>query len=470
MKRLGYIALAAVLLIVSYTVAGWNSKRSGADHSAESARTILYYQCPMHPGFKSDKPGAAPCCGMEMEPVFAGGETAGKEASPSLPPGTLHISTEKQQVIGVRTGVVERSSSARTIRLLGRVAADETRLYKIKAAADGWIQEVYPVTTGSFVKKGQPLASFYTPDFYVTGQNYISALLNLDRRAPGTERTVQTFEDTLRSLGADSPQLEEMKRTRQVSRNIVISAPATGFVIFRDVSAGLRFEKGEELFRIAELDPLWIYAELYENEARYVRAGARAKVTHPQLGERFSARVSDVLAQFDSTSRTMKVRLEVANPRHLLRPEMFVDVEFPLNLPPSLTVPAEAVLDTGMQKTVFVDRGAGVFEPRRVETGWRMDNRVEIVKGLMDGERIVVSGNFLIDSETRLQGLASGYQAAGELDPVCGMTVDPDKPGALKSEHQGKSYYFCNPSCKESFEKEPQRYAAEGKHDQGTAR
>ncbi|RPJ80712.1 MAG: hypothetical protein EHM18_18070, partial [Acidobacteria bacterium] len=176
MKRLGYLVAAILIIIAFYTVTGWNSKRSGPGTSAESAKTLLYYHCPMHPGFKSDKPGTAPCCGMELEPVYAGGEAAGEKAKPSLPPGTIHISADKQQIIGVRTGVVERSSSARTIRLLGRVAADENRLYKIKAAADGWIQEVFPVTTGSFVKKGQPLASFYTPDFFVTGQNYVASL------------------------------------------------------------------------------------------------------------------------------------------------------------------------------------------------------------------------------------------------------------------------------------------------------
>lgn len=463
MKKLGYILLLLVLIVVSYSVAAWNSRRSSGGSSTQSAKTLLYYHCPMHPGFKSDKPGTAPCCGMELEPVYAGEETGVTQAKRSLPPGAVQISSQKQQIIGVRTGVVQRSSTGRTLRLLGRVVADETRVYKVKAAADGWIQEVYPVTTGSFVKKGQPLASFYTPDFITTAQYYVSALANLDRRVVGTERSLQTYEDTLRGLGADSVQLDEMKKTRQIARSILLSAPASGFVLLREVSEGLRFQKGEELYRIAELGHVWIYADLYENEARYVRAGARARIVHPQMGEQFTARVSDALPQFDPTSRTLKVRLEVDNPRNTLRPEMFVDVEFPLNLSATLTVPAEAVLDSGVHKTVFVDLGDGVFEPRRVETGWRMDNTVEILKGLMEGDKIVISGNFLIDSESRLQGLASGYRTPGEVDPVCGMTVDAAKAGVLKSEHQGRTYYFCNPSCKESFDKDPQRYVSKAK-------
>jgi Cu(I)/Ag(I) efflux system membrane fusion protein len=458
MNRRSYIFFAIALVVVLGAAAAFNSFRSQGQNTAQSAKTILYYQCPMHPGFKSDRPGIAPCCGMEMEPVYAGSQTAGTEAQAALPPGAVKISTEKQQAIGVRVGVVAKSTSERTLRLLGRVAPDETRLYKMKAAADGWVQEVYPVTTGSFVKKGQPLASFYTPDFFVTGQNYIAALFNLDRKYPNTEKTVQTFEDILLGYGADEAQIEEIKETRQVSRSILLRAPATGFVLLREAFEGLRFQKGDELFRIADLERVWIYADLYENEARYIRAGATADLIHPQMGQHFTARVSDVLPQFDGSTRTLKVRLEVNNPRYTLRPDMFVDVSFPLHVPPSLTVPAEAVLDSGIRKMVFVDLGDGVLEPRRVETGWRMNDRIEILKGLMEGEKIVVSGNFLIDSESRLQGLASGYNVSAEIDPVCGMSVDPEKPGTLTSAIQGKTYYFCSASCKQKFDSDPQRY------------
>jgi len=415
----------------------------------------------MHPGFKSDKPGVAPCCGMELEPVYEGAAADVVEAKQSVPKGAVHVSSEKQQLIGVRTGTVQKSSSERSMRLLGRVVPDETHLYPVKAAVDGWIQDVYPVTAGSMVKQGQPLASYYSPDFYAVEANFLFALTNQDKRVLNdwTKQAV-TLEDQLRGFGMDPAQIEEIKKTRQLIRNVTIAAPGAGLVQLRQVSPGLRFQKGDELYRIVGLDRLWVYADLYENEARYFRPGVTATVVHPQMGEHFRARVSDALPQFDPATRTMKVRLEVDNPKHLLRPDMFVDVEFPLNLPASLAVPAEAVLDTGLQKTVFVDLGNGYFEPRRVETGWRMDNQVEITKGLMEGERIVVSGNFLIDSESRLQGLASGYKATEEVDPVCGMTVDPAKPTALKGVVDGHTYYFCAEFCKESFLKEPQKYLA----------
>jgi len=400
---------------------------------------------------------------MELEPVYEGTKTDGVAAKVVLPKGAVHISSEKQQMIGVRISRVEKSSTGRSLRLLGRVVPDEARLYKVKAAVDGWIQDVYPVTAGTLVKKGDPLASFYSPDFYAVEQNFLFALTNQDKKVfADTTRQVQTLEDNLRGFGMDPEQLEEIKKTRVGTRNVVISAPGSGLVVLRDVSAGLRFQKGDELYRIVGLDKVWIYADLYENEARYFRAGGTARVTQPQMGAQFDARISDVLPQFDPTTRTFKVRLQADNPEYILRPDMFVDVDFPLDLPPSLAVPAGAVLDTGTQKTVFVDLGNGYFEPRRVETGWRMDNQIEIVKGLMEGEKIVVSGNFLIDSESRLQGLASGYQSDDVVDPVCGMTVDPTKAKALASVFEGQNYYFCSQLCKEAFDKDPRRYLRGG--------
>ncbi|OPY75416.1 MAG: Cation efflux system protein CusB precursor [Syntrophorhabdus sp. PtaU1.Bin153] len=198
-----------------------------------------------------------------------------------------------------------------------------------------------------------------------------------------------------------------------------------------------------------------------------MKPGRKVKVTIPHQKKEFHAVVSKVLPQFDAASRTLKVRLEMDNPAYVLRPDMFVDVEFPVTLPPALIVPADAILDSGLKKTVFVDRGNGFFEPRQVETGWRLGDRVEITRGLMAGEQIVVSGNFLIDSESRMKMAAAGMQGTAKKpgervkDPVCGMEVDPksSKGAGLFIEHDGKAYYFCMPECKQEFVKNPQHYA-----------
>ena len=377
--------------------------------------------------------------------------------SVSLPSGTVKISNEKQQVIGVRTGMVEKSAVTRTLRLLGRVAPDEARIFKIKAAVDGIIKEVYPSTTGSMVKKGQHLASYYSPDIYAAEQGYLIALSS-DRYRSNLQ--VQVNESRLYFLGMSDSQIEELKETGQISENIVLQAPATGFVLAREVSPELRFQKGDELYRIAELDRVWIFADIYESEARYLQPRVIAKVLHPQLGKEFHARVSDVLPLFDTTTRTLKVRLEADNPGFFLKPDMFVDVELPISLPPAIAVPADAVLDSGLKKTVFVDLGNGLFEPREVETGWRFDNRVEIKKGLSLGERIVMSGTFLIDSESRMELAATGMYGKLSKDPVCGLDVSINKAekAGLKIIYKGRAYYFSSDECKARFDKNPDQF------------
>ena len=255
-------------------------------------------------------------------------------------------------------------------------------------------------------------------------------------------------------------QIEDIGRTRQYTENIQIRSPATGFVTFRNVSKGLRFDKGTELYRIADLSRVWILADVFENEASFFKPGMRVKVELPSQNKTLYARMSHVLPQFDPATRTLKIRLEAENPGYLLRPDMFVDVELPVTFPPAIVVPAAAVLDLGMRKTVFVAREEGLFEPRQVETGWRFGNRVEIVKGLDPGERIVVSGNFLIDSESRMELAASGRYGTLARDPVCGSDVAVKKAekAGRASVHKGKLYYFSSAECKQEFDRNPDRY------------
>jgi YHS domain-containing protein len=255
-------------------------------------------------------------------------------------------------------------------------------------------------------------------------------------------------------------QIEEIGRTRQYTENIQLRAPAKGFVIVRNVSKGLRFDKGTELYRIADLSRVWILAEVFENEASFFKPGMLAKVELPYQKKTLYARMSNVLPQFDPATRTLKVRLVADNPGYAMRPDMFVNVELPVSGPPAIVVPVDAVLDSGLKKTVFVDRGNSFFEPRQVETGRLLGERVEIARGLMPGEKIVVSGNFLLDSEARMQKAAAGITGKIAHDPVCGMNVDEDSARAAGNylEYRGQTYFFCDPKDREDFRKEPERY------------
>ena len=395
---------------------------------------------------------------------------ADEEDSGQFPAGTVRISPERQQLVGVRTGIVEKTAGTQAMRVLGRVAVDETRVYRIIAAVDGWIQDVPPIATGSLVAKNEVLASFYSPEFLSAQQSYIFALGSLarvksDSKEPPqqislTKLNVTQYEDTLRNLGMGDLQIKEIAKTRAYTEKIRITAPAAGFILSRNISPGQRFDKGYEWYRLADLSRIWILTDTYEKEARYLPPGKIVTVSHPALGMTLQAKVSQTLPQFDAASRTLKVRLEAENPQYLLKPDMFVDVEIPVTSAPAITVPADAILDSGRRKTVFVDRGKGFFEPREVETGLRLGGRVEVVKGLEPGERIVLSGNFLVDSESKLSLAASGMQPLLEKDPVCGEEVSPRKAEKLgrRVVHRGQSFFFCSDEHKQQFEKNPDLY------------
>jgi RND family efflux transporter MFP subunit len=407
MKRTVYtlalvFALAGAALSLSLL-----SQRSLAGKSRPSRR-ILYYVDPMHPSYKSDKPGIAPDCNMRLEPVYADERAAGHGTAAAT------LSAEQQQRIGIQVSAVERQTATHTIRLFGRVAPDETRIYKLLAGMDGVVREISPVTTGSRVSAGQWLATFSAPELRAPIQGYIVSLDVIDRQKEGgaqapaqiqaAKESSQQALDRLLNLGLSKIQLEEIMRTRAVPTDLKVYAPADGIVLARNVAIGQRFDKNTEWFRIADLKRVWVTADVFENDAAYIKPGRTASVALPGGGAAATARVSEVLPEFDAGSRTLKVRLELDNSSYSFRPDMFVDVRLPVALPPAIAIPVEAVIDSGLRQTVFVDCGGGRFESREVRTGWRFDGRVQIVAGLEEGERIVTSANFLLDSETRMQG------------------------------------------------------------------
>lgn len=499
MKKTLPIVLLCVLVPFSFVIGSWYNRRSLAKAESATGRKVLYYVDPMHPAYKSDKPGIAPDCGMQLEPVYADAGAPPSTAESGVP-GTVNISAEQQQLIGLRIAPVERSSGSRTLRVLGRVAADETRVYRISAGLDGFVQAAFSNSVGTLVKKDEPLVSIAGADLRTAEQSFLYAAT----RAPENRNevvyqtdwrneTAKLAVDKLRTLGFTEGQIKELGEKRQIPDTLKLLSPASGFVLARNVATGQRFEKGTELFRIADLSHVWILADIFENEARYFQPGREAKVTLSQQGKTFTARVSSVLPQFDPASRTMKLRLETENPGYVLRPDMFVDVELTVPAPTGLSIPADALLDSGLKKQVFLDQGNGYFEPREVETGVRFGDRVQILKGLSAGDRIVVSGTFLVDSESKLRLAAAGaspnaaamhqhseadgdaHEAMGHhqpaasqvngalvKDPKCGMNVDPAKATAagLRLDYEGTTYYFCSKGCRDDFQKSPRKYLA----------
>ncbi len=413
------------------------------------ARKILYWQDPMHPAYKSDKPGVAPDCGMKLVPVYEGEAPAPE----SKAPGAVEINAQRQQLIGVRYGTAEISAGAETVRTTGKVAIDETRVSHIHSRTEGWIDHVYVDFTGDVVRKGQPLLTLYSPDLLATQQEYLLAIKarNAMRSSPiqgvaaDSISMVEASRRRLQLWDLTDAQIDEVERTGKPITNTTLFAPNSGYVMARNAFPNQKITPDAELYTVVDLSRVWVVASIFEYQAPMVHMGQAGVVSQPYGGGRsWHARVSYIQPQVDAQTRTIQVRLELVNPGLVLKPEMFVNVEFHSPGTPQLTVPAEAVLDTGLKKTVFLDLGAGHFEPREVETGQRVGDRIAVLRGLTAGDRVVTSGNFLINSESQLKAAAAGMagmpgmpgMAAGAESPQAGGAAKPaPAPGAGAHHH-----------------------------------
>lgn len=410
-------AVLGVVLLVAAFLAGFGY---GRWYGPRAAKTVVGqahgYHCPMHPNFRSDHPGECGICGMRLVPDEVDKPQAGGEDMSSMPMGTIHISTEKQQLIGVRSGVVEEAAGTHSFRAVGRVAVDETRIAKVQSKTEGWIDQVFVDFTGKQVEKGQPMLTLYSPELLASQHEYLLALKSqeiLRSSALGeSESLVRAARKRLELWDLSTEQIAGIEKSRLPVTNITLFAPIGGYVTTRNAFPKQRVMPETELYTVVDLSHVWIMADVFENEAAQVREGMAATIVLSNAdGRRVAANVNYIQPQIDPVTRTLKVRLEAANPGLLLKPEMFVNVEFAVSSPRRMSVPAEAVLDSGLRKTVYVDRGDGYLEPRSVETGDRIGERIEILSGLKAGERVVTSGNFLVDSESRLRSAASGMSS-----------------------------------------------------------
>jgi YHS domain-containing protein len=473
----------------------------------------------MHPAYRSDKPGIAPDCGMALEPVYAGDDPT---ANLQLAPGAVALSPEKQQIIGARVETVAKSSGARAIRTTGRVEADDNRVYRLTAVTDGRVQSLGDNPAGTLVKKDEVLATFYSKEFRNAEQAYLGSLTSVERlrntgREPdeknGGDANLRINEEQLRALGMGDPQIRDLARTKQITRDIEVTSPVDGVVLERNISREQRFEGHVELYRIADLSKVWILADLLGEDATLLRSGARVRVTVRELGKTLSATVSSAPPAFDPVSRTLKVRLEADNPGLKLRPDMFVDIEFDSKAPAGISVPADAILDSGLRKIVYVETSDGVFEPRTVEVGEAFGGRIAVKNGLAEGDRVVTAGNFMIDSESRMRtpapqsakapadpheaapamAQASGMNHAtangkpmmhetmasihetmsgsisespaieSTVDLACGMPLSAadTKTAKYSTIHHGHKFVFCSENCKKKFDSDPEKYTGE---------
>ena len=496
MKKTISAVAVALLMIVSYAA----GRRHTVENTREgtNSRRVLYWVDPMHPDYKSDHPGTAPDCGMALEPVYEEPGASSVASTTRTLDGSVGIDVDKQQLFGIRVATVERTRGNEKIRVLGRVVPEDTRVYRITAGSEGFIRETYNDSVGELVKKDQKLATSYLGDTLAVASGFLAATAGVPGAVgkdgnrtvpfPGAVNkqgvsSIQGYADRLRNLGLSDAQIKQMAESHQLPETVDIVSPADGFILARNITPGQHFDRSIEFYRIADLSKVWIVAEIFGSEVRDFRPGTLARVTLPDQGKVFSARVSSTLPQVDPMTRTLKLRLEADNPGLALRPEMFVNVELPVRVASGLTVPLDALIDSGREQRVFVERSKGRFEPRKVETGRRLSDRVEILRGLEEGERVVSAGTFLVDSESRLRSnpqppakpnphekvtprsngkAGQAVHASQVKDPACGMMIDSAKAVSARNtvDRDGVTYYFCSERCKQNFTREPAHYLA----------
>lgn len=452
-RVLGIMAFSVLTVVAGGTLvltSGCRSQKQ-ADQKIQAA-----YTCPMHPSYRSDKPGSCPICSMKLVPVESGATASdsgksGHEAHtgtaappspaggfPSGPPATIRIAPERQQQIGVKLTAAAVMPAAVEIRAVGKVAYDETRIAHVHTKVSGWIEDVFVAFVGATVRKGQPLFTLYSPDLVASQEEYLLALRaerelggsSFPRAAEGSRSLLEAVRRRLQLWDLTPEQIEALEKAGQVSKTVTIHSPVSGVVTERAVyHHGRTVTPDLDLYTIVDVSRVWVLAEVYEYEIPHVRVGQSAVAALPYETEKkpLTGRVTFIAPFLDPKTRTIQVRMEFPNSDLALKPEAFVNVILRRDLGRRLLVPQDAVMDTGRTQYVFVDKGDGYFEPREVQTGPDVTAGRVITRGLAEGERIVSSANFILDSESRLKGAfdAMGRPGASALPAAsAGLTVD----------------------------------------------
>jgi multidrug efflux pump subunit AcrA (membrane-fusion protein) len=368
----------------------------------------------MNPNNRSDKPGKAPD-GMDLVPVYSDQATT-DDSGGVFGYAPVKISRERQQMMGVTVEEAKLMDLEDSIRTVGRVVPDETRLHHIHTKFEGFIEELFVDYVGKFVKKGQPLFSVYSPELVATQKEYLLALRAQDQFGPTGPGPALAGVDLLGSArqrlslwDISAGQITQLEKSGQPIKALNIYSPISGFVTAKTAVQGMRVMPGDSLYDILDLSVVWVLADVYEVNLPFIRIGLAAEMRLAyQPSRAWKGRVTYIYPTVEEKTRTVKVRLEIPNSGGTLKPEMYADVEFKGSLGKALAVPESAVLSTGERTLVFVAKGEGLFEPREVTTGVKIRNYYEIKKGLSAGQHVATGANFLLDSESKLKAAISG--------------------------------------------------------------
>ncbi|HKA37909.1 MAG TPA: efflux RND transporter periplasmic adaptor subunit [Thermoanaerobaculia bacterium] len=383
-------------------------------------RRVLYWYDPMKPEVHFDKPGKSPFMDMQLQPRYAEESPVRGEA---LPPGfsRVRIPLERRQEIGVTTAKVARRAVGGAVTTNGVVAEDEGRVHSVNAKFSGYIEKLYVDRTGQPVRRGEPLLSVYSPDLVATEREYLLALENA-RRLSGSSSAgaasdaaalVSASRERLRLWDIPDSEIARIEKSGQVSRDLTLVSPASGVVLKKEALPGAAITAGMPLYTIADLSTVWVLADVYQSEMAMVSPGVRADVAATFLpGETFTGKVDFVYPTLTEESRTVKARIVLGNPKGSLKPGMFVRVSLAGNGREAVAVPNSALIQTGERQVAFVEESPGAYAPREVRTGIQGKDFAEVLSGLSEGEIVVTSGNFLIDSESRIGAIGAAPQGS----------------------------------------------------------
>lgn len=451
MKRMLSPALILILVAAALAAGYWWGARTAPPQAHVAAapasdvparqdpgkKKPLYYRNPMGLPDVSPVPKKDPM-GMDYVPVYEG-----EEAESGSP--VVKISTDKVQKLGVKTEAAALRDLTRTVRAVGTIQVDERQLYTVAPKFEGWIERLHINTTGQYVAQGQALMEVYSPDLVTAQQEYIIAWKGVEMAKDGSpeiqasmRQLVMSTLQRLRNWDISDEELKRLQKEGAGRQTLTLRSPVSGVVLEKPALKGMRFMPGEVLYRISNLSSLWLLADIFEQDLSLVRQGQEARITvNAYPGKAFAGKVAFVYPTLTPETRTAKARIELANAGGLLKPEMYASVEIIAGLARKkvLAVPDSAVLDSGTRQIVLLQRGEGSFEPRPVKLGTRGDGYVEVLDGIQAGDNVVVSANFLIDSESNLKAALSTFGApAGQAGKPA---ETPMQTGAPQAQRKG---------------------------------
>lgn len=414
--KLGGILLLLVLIVVFWFVSQGDkkndvhapdvtAKKEVQKDASTTEKKIKYWVAPMDPTYISDKPGKSPM-GMDLVPVY---EDEGEE----LDKGVIRIDPVIVQNIGVRTTKVSRGPLHATIRTVGHVTYDEERVEHIHTKVSGWVERLFVNTTGEEVHKGQELLTIYSPELVATQEEYLQALKYREKTSSsrfaevvrGGETLIEATRERLLLMDIDPEQIKALEKRGEVQKNMLLRSPTSGIVIEKHVLDGMKVGPGMKLYTIADLSRVWVIASAYEYEFPFLKVGQEAEMSLPyEPGEKYKGHITFIYPYLSARTRTVQVRMEFKNPDLKLKPDMYANVVIKTKVSDdAVLVPSEAVIRTGVRNVVITALGDGKFLPKDVTLGPEGEGIVQIIAGLDEGETVVTSGQFLIDSESNLR-------------------------------------------------------------------